>query len=260
MKIRLSENEGGACVHSCDAVFKENTVRLSEPEKTEVAEAFTALSAQGCVEAVCRWERRMDVLSALEESGAIAIRFEPTAGFDRVLVSALRVLPDRCYETGRRAVHLGGATAALDDDRHLIVGSIRVCEKTARRYMLWPYRGVLSVTEASSDLLARLAGDPVPFDCDTFDADSERLVSVVSGTHACDGINVAAVYPGPFRALVLSDGSVVRRGVASLVGGAQIAQNGLLRLPSVMAHEASPCDNYARAFRERGAAFILKPL
>jgi hypothetical protein len=247
-------------MNSCDAVFMENMVRLSEPAKAEVREAFTALPAQGCVEAVCRWERRMDVLSALEESGAIAIRFEPTAVFDKVLVSGLKVLQGRCYDTGRRAVHLGGAAATLDDDRHLIVGNIRVCEKTAGRYMLWPYRGALSVTEASPDLLARLASDPVPFDCDTFDADSERLVSVVSGIRAGDGAYVAAVYPGPFRALVLSDGSVVRRGVASLAGEAQIAQNGLLRLPSILAHEAGPCENYASAFREQGADFILKPL
>jgi hypothetical protein len=247
-------------MNSCDAVFMENTVRLSEPAKAEVREAFTALPAQGCVEAVCRWERRMDVLSALEESGAIAIRFEPTAVFDKVLVSGLKVLQGRCYDTGRRAVHLGGAAATLDDDRHLIVGNIRVCEKTAGRYMLWPYRGALSVMEASPDLLARLASDPVPFDCDTFDADSERLVSAVSGIRAGDGSYVAAVYPGPFRALVLSDGSVVRRGVASLVEACQIAQNGLLRLPSLLAHEAGPCENYASAFRERGADFILKPL
>lgn len=247
-------------MNSGDAVFRENTVRLSEPAKAEVREAFTALPAQGSVEAVCRWERRMDVLSALEESRAIAIRFEPTAGLDKVIVSGLKVLQGRCYDTGRRAVHLGGAAAALDDDRHLIVGNIRVCEKTAGRYMLWPYRGALSVTEASSELFARLVSDPVPFDCDTFDADSERLVSAVSGIRACDGVYVAAVYPGPFRALVLSDGSVVRRGIASLVGESQVAQNGLLRLPSNLAHEASPCENYASAFRERGADFILKSL
>lgn len=246
-------------MNSGDAVFKENTVRLSEPAKTAVRQAFMALPAQGGVEAVCRWERRMDVLSALEESGAIAIRFEPTAVFDKVLVSGLKVVQGRCYDTGRRAVHLGKAAAALDDDRHLIVGNIRVCEKTACRYMLWPYRGVLSVTEASPDLLARLASDPVPFDCDTFDSDSEKLVSAVNGIRAFDGVRVAAVYPGPFRALVLGDGSVLRRGVASLVGASQIDQNGLLRLPSVLAHEANPCENYAKAFRERGADFILKP-
>lgn len=237
-------------------------MRLNDPSATAVRDAFAALPRQGCLEAVCGWERRLEVLAALEECGAFAIRIEPREGFSSVRVVALKGNAGPCYDTGRSAVYRGGAAAVLDDDRHLIVGTLRVCEKTGGLYTLWPYREVLSVTGADPELLARLDSEPVPFDCNTFDADSQRLAEMLENTRRST-LNApcsTVVYPGPFRALVLKDGAVVRRGVASLVPEAQAGQNGLLRLPLGRAQDATPCETYAKACRERGTAFILEPL
>ena len=246
-----------------DSEFHEHAVRVSEATATAVRDAFAALPRRGCLEAVCRWEKRLEVLAALEESGAFAICLEPVDGFDVVRIVVLKGKSGPCYDTGRSAVYLGEAAAVLDDDRHLIVGTIRVCEKTGGLYTLWPYHDVLSVTEADEGLLARLDRDPVPFDCNTFDVDSRRLVENVERRtpdtqRSTD--DVAVVYPGPFRALVLKDGTVVRRGVATLVSASQAAQNGLLRLPSGRAREARPCERYAEARGARGTAFILEAL
>jgi hypothetical protein len=247
---------------SSDAIFQEHAVRLSDPSAEAVHDAFAALPRQGCLECVCAWERRLELLAALEEVGAFAIRLEPLGGFASVRLVALKGKAGPCYDTGRSAVYRGEAAAVLDDDRHLIVGAIRVCEKTGGIYALWPYRGVLSVTEAESELLARLDSEPVPFDCNTFDADCRRLAEMLENAQrSTPNAQLSAVlYPGPFRALVLKDGRVVRRGVAALVPESLAGQNGLLRLPPAQAGEARPCESYAQACRERGAAFILEPL
>ena len=248
---------------SSDLEFQEHAVRLNASSASAVRDAFSALPRRGCLECVCRWEQRLDTLAALEDSGAFAIHFEPLENFSAVRIIALKGKSGPCYDTGRRAMYLGGAAAVLDDDRHLIVGAIRVCEKTGNIYTLWPYRDRLSVTEADPKLLARLECDPVPFDCSTFDADSQRLQETVGSqtpnAQRAMG-DVAAIYPGPFRALVLKDGSVVRRGVATLLSEHEAQQNGLLRLPLDRTHEARPCECYAQARGARGAAFILETL
>jgi len=240
--------------------FTEHSVRLDEPMADAVSDAFAALPRRGALTCTCRWERRLEVLSALEASGAFALRLEPFDGFDGVRISALKGKSGPCYDTGRRAVYRGAAAAVLDDDRHLIVGEIRVCEKTGSLYALEAYRAVLSVTAPDPALLARLESDPAPFDCNTFDADSRRLLELIDLRPPPSDLRVPVVYPGPFRALVLADGSVVRRGVAAHVAESQAAQNGLLRLPQARAGEARPCEHYAAASRARGAAFILEPL
>ena len=247
---------------NADSVFQEHTARLNEPTAEAVRDAFAALPRRGCIECVCRWERRLEALAALEECGAFAITLEPVDAFGSARVVALKGKSGPCYDTGRSAVYRGEAAAVLDDDRHLIVGTIRVCEKTGGIYALWPYRGVLAVTEADPALLARLDSEPVPFDCNTFDADCLRLAEMLETAHrpTPDSPLSAVVYPGPLRALVLKDGSVVRRGVAALVPESYVGQNGLLRLPPAQAREAQPCETYVLACRERGAAFILETL
>jgi hypothetical protein len=245
-----------------DSVFQEHTVRLSEPTVEAMRDTFAALPRRGCLECVCRWERRLEVLDALEACGAFAITIEPVDGFVSVRAVALKGKSGPCYDTGRRAAYRGEAAAVLDDDRHLIVGTIRVCEKTGGLYTLWPYRGALSVTAADPELLTRLDREPVPFDCNTFDADCQRLAERLENAQRLtpNAHFSTVVYPGPFRALVLKDGSVVRRGVAALVPEALAGQNGLLSLPRGYAQEARPCEAYAAACRERGAAFIFEPL
>ena len=247
---------------SSDSDFQEHAVRLRDPSADDVHDAFARLPRRGSLEAECPWERRLELLAALEELGAFAIRFEPLDGFASVRIVALKGKAGPCYDTGRSAVYRGEAAAVLDDDRHLIVGTIRVCDKTGGIYALWPYRGALAVTDADPALLARLDSEPVPFDCNTFDTDSRRLAEML-GNAQRPTLNAqlsTAVYPGPFRALVLKDGRVVRRGVAALVPESQAGHNGLLRLPRGRAQEARPCETYAAACRERGAAFILEPL
>ncbi len=244
-----------------DAVFKAHAVQVHGPSADEAREAFLRLPRQGCLAAVCPWESRLELLAALEESGAFAILFSVTDGFTAVRIEALKGKAGPCYDTGRSAVYRGGA-AALDDDRHLIVGKLRVCEKTGGLYTLWPYRDVLTVTEADPALRARLDSDPAPFDCNTLDADCRRLAAMLENVQRpTPNVQLSAyVYPGPFRALVLQDGRVVRRGAAVLVEECVAAQNGMVRLPLARAHEARPCETYAAACRERGAAFILEPL
>jgi hypothetical protein len=245
-----------------DSDFFSQRAQVASASAGAVREAFAALPRRGCLVCECRWEQRLEILSTLEACGAFAIRLEPLSGFESVRIVALKGKSGPCYDTGRRAVYRGRAAAVLDDDAHLIVGEIRVCEKTGGFYALSPYRDWLSVTDADPALTARLATDPVPFDCATFDADSRRLAATLENAQCptVGGQRLATVYPGPFRAVVLADGSVARRGAAVRVSAEEATKNGFLRLPLEREGEAQACESYAAAFHARGAAFVLEPL
>ena len=135
-----------------------------------VRDAFARLPKRGCIEVRCRWERRLEMQRMLADMGAFAICLRPLADFQEVLITALKGKVGACFETGRSATYAGAALAVMDDDHHLIVGTIRVCEKTGGLYTLPPYQGLLTVTEGDAGLLERLETDPVPFDCNTFEA------------------------------------------------------------------------------------------
>ena len=75
---------------NADSVFQEHTARLNEPTAEAVRDAFAALPRRGCIECVCRWERRLEALAALEECGAFAITLEPVDAFGSARVVALK--------------------------------------------------------------------------------------------------------------------------------------------------------------------------
>jgi hypothetical protein len=162
-----------------------------------------------------------------------------------------------CYDTGRTARYTGSAAAAMDDDRHLLYGTLRVCEKTARIYAAAAYAGWTEVSAPDAALMARLETSPAPFDCDTFQADAAALASTLTEAGA-SGERTGVFYPGPFKLLILRDGTMVPRGR-------------WVRLPGVSARELEQKDgatldagrlaeepaNYIALFKSKGAACLL---
>jgi hypothetical protein len=241
--------------------FRDHCETLEYPDAAAVLDAFARLPRRGSIEVRCRWERRLEVQQALVEAGAFAVSMEPLMGFRDVQLVGLKGRAGPCFETGRSATYTGAAVAVMDDDHHLIVGTIRVCEKTGGLYTLPPYDGLLTVTEGDPVLLDRLDHDPVLFDCNTFETDAERLarhsfVATVPGEPA-----TVVFYPGPFSLLVLRDGTILRRGhctrIASRVGSDLRDRDGLVIVPPDRAgHAESPVD-YPSAFRGSGAGCLL---
>ena len=110
-------------------------------------------------------------------------------------------------------------------------------------------------------MLKRLETDPIPFDCNTFEPDAERLATQAFIPGPSRELTTSVYYPGPFSLMVLRDGAILRRGQCT-----QIATNivkdlqdrdGLLVVPPLRSQEAGRPINYPTAFKSLGAGCLL---
>src|SRR6185295_12285113 len=146
---------------------------------------------------------------------------------------------------------------------HLLSGSVRVCEKTARLYVSEAYQGRIDVTEPDPALLARLDKDPAPFDCDTFEADARNLADSLEDREPGMDPLKTVFYPGPFKLLILQDGTMVRRGMRVLLPPDQAAE--LERRDGAWVDRDLPQtpqvpENYPDRYKKEGAACLLGDL
>jgi hypothetical protein len=181
----------------------------------------------------------------IERAGFVGLTLE------NGLVRAWKGKDGPCWETGRRATYRGAAAAALDDDKHLLFGTLRLCEKTARVYKLPPYAKVVEVTDPDP---AYLGKDPVPFDCDTFEADAAKLAASLAPVAPAETSPI--LYPGPFKLLILRDGTIVRRGQPVRAAAGELLRSGEVR----PAPEGAAAENYLDQYKARGALCLLGDL
>jgi hypothetical protein len=224
---------------------------LTSPTPADLGNAYRGLSARGSVTITCAPGEIEATLLAAERAGFYGLRLEA----NRIIAWKGKEGP--CYDTGRSARYRGSAAAVLDDDHHLLFGQLRVCEKTGRLYASEAYQGLIDVSEPDGALLARLEKDPAPFDCDTFAQDAKKLASTLSPS-ASAGETVTVTYPGPFKLLILADGTMVRRGRPVRLAAAQareLERRDGARLDASM--EASAPQNFAVLYRAEGATCLL---
>jgi hypothetical protein len=230
--------------------FLAKTLTLASPKPADLQNAYRGLSARGSVVITCAPAEIADTMLAAEQAGFHGLRAEGSQ------ITAHKGKEGPCYDTGRTARYRGSAAAVMDDDKHLLFGSLRVCEKTARLYSSDAYQGRIEVSDPDAALLARLDKDPAPFDCDTFESDAKTLASRLTSA-ASTGDRAVVFYPGPFKLLILADGAIVRRGrrVKLPVDQARTLEksDGAIVEPS---GEAADPEN----FRGQGAAFLLGEL
>lgn len=184
-----------------------------------------------------------DDLLAIERAGFVGLTLA------NGIVRAWKGKDGPCYETGRSATYRGAAAAALDDDRHLLFGTMRLCEKTARVYRLPAYAGVVEVTAATG-----AEADAVPFDCDTFEADAAKLAASLEAREVVE--RVPLLYPGPFKLLILRNGEMLRRGLAARVDRRE-AEALKRRDGAVDAPGGTLPANYRAEYEKRGALCLL---
>jgi hypothetical protein len=175
---------------------------------------------------------------SLSPQGTLTIQCRPSevsallgaaerAGFRCLRVDRSEGLKIHGHKTGPQgAGYRGPAAAALDDEGRLLVNG----------------------------------ADPAPPGRDPFLSDAKRLVSWL-GLSAGTKNRVVVFYPGPFRMLILKDGSMVRRGQPVLLPSEQAGElqtaEGVWVNPKVWSAATEP-RNYGALYRERGPICLLE--
>ncbi len=242
--------------------FFENTIHLDFPAAADIEATYLGLPAVGRALVTCRLADMAAVLASLESIGFFGMRIRmPGAAGNAVLISAFKGKAGACHDTGKTAAYKGCAAAVLDDDNHVLFGEPAICEKTARIYSSPVYAAEVDVSSGDPELLARLEDAPVVFDCNTFDADVKKLVASLVRERGDEGPSLPMFYPGPFKLLILQDGTMLRRGEVTLVGSKHAqrlaAKDGCIALEGRHAAGAvSPVD-FVDAYQAEGGVFLL---
>jgi hypothetical protein len=199
-------------------------IHLIGPSESALDESYRSLRKGGNVSITIQDTELNKTLRILEKIGFVGIELF-NYGFDNLPlnVRAYKGKHGPCYNSGRTARYIGSALAALDDDNHLLFADleIAVCEKTAQVYGFPPYNNLIAITGGSTKLMEKLKYDPERFDLNSFDDDQLRLYKLIKGRRK-EKSRVLAFYPGPFRMLILQDGTIVKRGEISNVPKAAV--------------------------------------
>jgi hypothetical protein len=189
-------------------------ISLHDPDRLALENAYRSLPRTGEIVVETSLNGLASQLDELDEAGfaGMEIRTFESAG-NRIKIRACKGKQGTCFNTGRTARYLGSALAALDDDHHLLIAGEEtpVCEKSAILYSLPSYQKNIQCSDADVLLMEKLQTDPEIFDCDNFEAAQEKLYSLVRQKRPADTFT-ELFYPGPFKLLVLDDGTLVRRG------------------------------------------------
>ena len=243
--------------------FFEHKIVLNCPTKAEIAAAHRTLPAVGNIEISCGLRNLQTTLQVFENDGFFGMHIVSKQSLERgVVLRAYKGKNGPCYDSGKVASYSGGALAALDDDRHVLLTENRICEKTARIYSLPVYQKTVQITGGNPELLARLQTNPLRFDCDTFEDDAQKLAAQLADPPAHVVEQVPLLYPGPFKMLILPDGAMLQRGVPTLISrsAAQklIELDDCILLQGEIARLASVPESFQHIYKEEGAFSLLK--
>ncbi len=201
-------------------------VELNDPDQALVEDAYRGLPQFGELVVIIPAGRLTDAVRMLEDTGFCGIQvvqFKATQGA-LCKIRGYKGKAGPCFDTGCTATYTGAARAALDDDHHLMIldGEMPVCAKTARIYSLPPYRGTVNIKQPPSNQ-HEPRDEPKPFDCDDFEKNLELLDGLMAGITP-EQNRIPLFYPGPFRKLILSDGTIVHRGSVNMIPKSQSAR------------------------------------
>lgn len=143
----------------------------------------------------------------LEKIGFVAIIVESINSDDgsfTVLASKGKHGP--CFFNGKTAKYSGSALAALDDDNHVFIHGLAklVCDKTAEILALSPYDGLINCAKGNDKQSEDGADD--------YEQTLTELYNQLKSIEKDPADRKSLFYPGPFKVLILLDGTIVHRG------------------------------------------------
>jgi hypothetical protein len=169
------------------------------------------------------------IVNKLEEIGFVGIEI-PYYLLDGkyISVSGFKGKHGPCYNTGLSAIYNGSALAAFDDDNHLLTRGKEsaICEKTGNIYKFPPYRGLINIIGEPGESERKQDLSYEEFNLYSLDDELSTLYARLRNSNI-EKNRHSAFYPGPFKTLVLADGTIIKRGEVNSV--AESLLNDLVR-------------------------------
>jgi hypothetical protein len=196
---------------------------LQDPDELSIDHAYRSMSRLGNVTVSIKADALRTALKNLEKTGFVGMTIAKfTAGDPIRKIQAFKGKHGPCFDKGQEVIYHGAASAALDDDHHLFIKSepLPVCEKTALVMTLPPYKSLVRCKDpAQPDSV----DNPVNFKYDHMVEDQEKLLKRVEPIPR-SGKRIPLFYPGPFRLLILGDGTIIHRGKVTSIPESESAE------------------------------------
>ena len=227
---------------------------LTNPTFLELDDAYRGLPAFSSL--VVSTNQPESMLPGMEQVGFVAmhVTFDSDKS-NRVSIKAYKGKHGPCHFIGDIAIYTGQALAALDDDLHLLIKDVPcvICEKTKRIFVLPPYHSIVACISAGEEDRLQTIKD--------FEGGVAILEEMFknSSAHSTDSVNI--FYPGPFRLLILQDGTVMRRGRCNSVPRA-LADN-LVKMEGCSVRpdgESSKPEYFQENYSLRGSLFMKETM
>ena len=206
---------------------------MQDPDELSIDHAYRSMPKLGNITLSVPEDRLQITLKNLEKTGFVGMTIATFSSETPARkIRAFKGKHGPCYDKGEKAVYLGEAAAALDDDHHLLLQSqpLPVCEKTSKVLALPPYEQLIRCIDPDQKISP---DQPEYFKYDHMEDDQEKLLKQ-TGEPSGHKDRLPLFYPGPFRLLVLSDGTIVRRGKVSNIPDSEarklMKKDGLFRI------------------------------
>ena len=199
-------------------------IKLTRPSEYELDDAYRQLSRGGSILIEVDVNNLNSILQKLELIGFVGIELPYFRLQEKwITVSGFKGKHGPCFNTGVNAAYTGSALAAFDDDNHLLIKGkfFPVCDKTSIIYQFSAYRGLISISEGSEKLKNKLKSTPERFDLYSLDDELNTLNNLLKNISG-EQDRIPAFYPGPFKSLVLTDGTIINRAEINSVPQSQI--------------------------------------
>ncbi len=190
------------------------TLIVQDPDDQSIGDSYRRLPRIGRLVITVKLPKLTHTVHLLEQAGFCAIYINPFSYSDvNSHISAYKGKQGPCYETGRKAIYTGIAMAVFDDDNHLLLTNeeIPVCEKTATVYSFSPYHQLIYCTPVIPEDLEIVKQNPRLFNTDCLGENLDKLFNRLNKKKT-ENKRDFLYYPGPFKCLILQDGTIVRRG------------------------------------------------
>jgi hypothetical protein len=234
---------------------------LMNPSFLELDDAYRGMPRHSLIE--IKTGDLQKALKDMEKIGFVAIEIVNMAeGQTTWTIRASKGKHGPCTFTGNYTAYKGVARAALDDDLHLMPANqfIEVCDKTHAVHALSAYKGLIE-DSSSSDFAQYKTEKENENEPDDFDSTLSRLYESLKETRADRENRKMLFYPGPFRLLILQDGTIARRGkwnaIPSTMADQLIHEEGLIISKSVQQEEPV---FFQEQYEEMGASALMDEL